>query len=49
LLHLGLSLEKLGQNEDACSAFGELDRRFPNANSVVKEGKIDGQKKAECT
>ena len=49
LLHLGLSLEKLGQNEDACSAFGELDRRFPNANSVVKEGKIDGQKKAGCT
>jgi tol-pal system protein YbgF len=49
LLHLGISLEKLGQNEDACSAFGELDRRFPNADSAVKESKIDGQKKAGCS
>jgi len=49
LLHLGVSLEKLGQNEEACSAFGELDRRFPNVNSAVKEGKVDGQKKAGCT
>jgi tol-pal system protein YbgF len=48
LLHLGLSLEQLGQNDDACSAYAELDRRYSNMSSAVKEGMIDGQKKAGC-
>ena len=48
LLHLGLSLEQLGQNEDACSAFGELERRFTGVSGVVKESMIDGQKRAGC-
>jgi len=48
LLHLGFSLEKLGQNDDACSAYAELDRRYSNVSSAVREGMIDGQKKAGC-
>jgi tol-pal system protein YbgF len=49
LLHLGISLEKLGQDEEACSAFDELDRRYKNVNTAVKEGAIDGRTKAGCS
>ncbi|TDI59926.1 MAG: tol-pal system protein YbgF [Alphaproteobacteria bacterium] len=49
LLHLGLSLEQLGQNQEACSAFDELDRRYNDASAAVKEGAIDGRTKAGCS
>lgn len=48
LLHLGLSLHNLGQNEGACSAFGELERRFAGMNQTIREGMTDGQQKAGC-
>ncbi len=49
LLHLGMSLEQLGQNQEACSAFDELDRRYQDASAAVKEGAIDGRTKAGCS
>jgi TolA-binding protein len=48
LLHLGLSLHNLGQNEGACSAFGELERRFADMNQTIRGGLTDGQQKAGC-
>ena len=49
LLHLGMSLEQLGQNQEACSAFDELDRRYQDASAAVKEGANDGRTKAGCS
>jgi len=48
LLHLGLSLNALGQQDEACSAFREVDLRYPNANSSVMQRKHEGQLAAGC-
>ena len=36
LLKLAMSLDRLGQKDAACSSFGELATRFPNAPENVK-------------
>jgi tol-pal system protein YbgF len=36
LLKLAMSLDRLGQKDAACSSFGELSTRFPNAPENVK-------------
>ena len=37
LLKLGITLAALDQQEDACAAFDELDSRYPNAESRIKQ------------
>jgi tol-pal system protein YbgF len=37
LLKLGMSLERLGQRDAACSSFGELSSKYPSAPSQLKD------------
>ena len=48
MLHLGLSLAELGQADEACGAFQELDRRYPNADAGIKERRDYGRQVAGC-
>lgn len=43
LLKLGMSLERLGQREAACSSFNELPRRYPSAPQHVLQ-RLDQEK-----
>ena len=48
LLKLGMSLAALNQNDEACSTFKEMDRRYPNAmQTVVQRVKVE-KSKAGC-
>jgi tol-pal system protein YbgF len=48
LLKLGLSLAALGQKDAACSTFGELEAKFPNAPEDVRDQAHDERLKAGC-
>ncbi len=37
LLKLGMSLDRLGQRDAACSSFGELSSKYPSAPSQIKD------------
>ena len=49
LLKLGMTLRRLGQNQEACATFGELDRRFPDANPRLRERAGQERQAAGCT
>lgn len=48
LLRLGLSLHALGQNREACAAWSEVGRKFPNAEARIKEDAVREIKEANC-
>ncbi len=47
LLKLGISLNKLGQSQQACAAFGALGGEFPNAVDAKKRAQAEA-KRAGC-
>ena len=48
LLRLGQSLEKLGATEQACAAWGEIGRKYPNAGATIKTGADRDMKRVQC-
>jgi len=48
LLKLGMSLAELGQKEAACSTFGELAKKFPQAPAQVLDQAKGEREKAGC-
>jgi len=48
LLKLGMSLARTNQRQNACTAFAQLDRDFPNPGSAIKERAKDEKKKLSC-
>ena len=49
LLHLALSLNQLGQQDDACAAFGEIASRYPNADPTIAQRAASGRQVAGCS
>ena len=49
LLKLAMSLDRLGQKDAACSSFGELSSRFPNAPENVKMRAKSERQRIGCT
>jgi tol-pal system protein YbgF len=47
-LRLGQSLNALGAKEQACAAYAEIERKFPNASASVKTGAEREAKRARC-
>jgi TolA-binding protein len=48
-LKLAMSLDRLGQKDAACSSFGELSTRFPNAPENVKNRAKSERQRIGCT
>ncbi len=48
MLKLGVTLAALGAREQACATLAELDRKFPNAGTGVRQGVTREQKRARC-
>lgn len=48
LLKLAMSLDRLGQKDAACSSFGELVTRFPDAPGHVKDKASAEQRRLKC-
>ncbi|HYH20860.1 MAG TPA: tol-pal system protein YbgF [Azospirillum sp.] len=48
LLKLGMSLAQLKQNADACTAFGQLVTKFPDASTSVKRRAETERRKLNC-
>jgi len=48
LLKLGMSLARANQKQNACVAFAQLDREFPNPTNPIKERARDEKKKLGC-
>lgn len=49
LLKLAMSLDRLGQKDAACSSFGELSSRFPNAPENVRMRAKSERQRIGCT
>ncbi|MDX1580315.1 MAG: tol-pal system protein YbgF [Alphaproteobacteria bacterium] len=49
LLHLGLSLSAIGQNQDACDAYTELETRYTDLNGSVVRKLEAAQEAAGCS
>jgi tol-pal system protein YbgF len=48
LLKLGLSMQMLGKNEEACTAFVNLAKEFPNASANLKERATKSASELKC-
>ncbi len=48
LLKLAMSLQRLGQKDAACSSYGELSTKFPNAPAYVKASAQAERQRAGC-
>jgi tol-pal system protein YbgF len=48
LLKLGMSLYQMGQQEEACSAFSELENNFPGAPASLKQRAASESERAGC-
>lgn len=48
LVRLGLALEKLGAKEQACAAFGEVQRKYPSAPATVRQSAEREIKRVQC-
>jgi tol-pal system protein YbgF len=48
LLKLAMSLAALGQKQEACSTFGELDAKYPKAPEAVREQAKAERARAGC-
>jgi tol-pal system protein YbgF len=49
MLKLGVALNALGARDQACATFAELDRKFPQASSSVRQGIEREQRRARCS
>ena len=49
LLRLGISLNGLGAKDRACAVFSELDRKYPQASSAVRQTSEREQKRIKCS
>jgi len=49
LLKLGMSLQQLGQNGEACATFRQLTAEFPEASDKIKKIAAKGQDRAGCS
>ena len=48
LLKLGMSLANLGETEQACKTFAEIDKKFPQADANVRERAANERKQRGC-
>ncbi|TDQ77627.1 tol-pal system protein YbgF [Dongia mobilis] len=48
LLKLGMSLGQTGRKQDACTAFAQLDKRFPDASQAIKDRAQRAKQRYEC-
>lgn len=48
LLKLGLSLDRLGARKEACSAYAEVLRSYPEINNALRQRVLAEQASAEC-
>lgn len=48
LLKLGMSLSRLNKRREACTAFGEINKRYPKASSAVKQAGASERKRLGC-
>jgi tol-pal system protein YbgF len=48
LLKLGVALNAMGARDRACAVFAELDRKYPQASSNLREAAGREQKRARC-
>jgi tol-pal system protein YbgF len=48
LLKLAVALDRLGQREAACSSFGELGQKFPNAAPAIRARAISERQRLGC-
>nr|WP_298687968.1 tol-pal system protein YbgF [uncultured Dongia sp.] len=49
LLKLGMSLGQTGRNPDACTAFRQLDKQFPEASQAIKDRAARAKQRYKCT
>ncbi len=49
MLKLSVTLNALGAKEQACATLAELERKFPNAGTGVRQGVTREQKRARCS
>ena len=47
MLKLGISLKRLGENDAACSTFGELGKRYPNASALLQRAETE-KRRSSC-
>jgi tol-pal system protein YbgF len=48
LLKLGMALEGLGEKDQACLSYGELDKEFPNAPVHIQQALARERERADC-
>lgn len=48
LIKLGLSLEKLGAKEQACAAYSEVGRKYPNTSAALRSTADREARRAQC-
>ncbi len=48
LLKLAMSLGQTGRNKDACTAFGQLEKQFPDASQAIKDRAQRAKQRYEC-
>jgi tol-pal system protein YbgF len=49
LLKLGMALGQIGQKDNACTAFKQLGKQFPNASAAIKDRSARAQQRYGCT
>ncbi|HEY4164487.1 MAG TPA: tol-pal system protein YbgF [Dongiaceae bacterium] len=49
LLKLGMALGQIGQKDNACTAFKQLGKQFPNASAAIKDRATRAQQRYGCT
>lgn len=49
LLKLGMSLGQTGRKKDACTAFSQLDKQFPDASQAIKDRAQRAKQRYECS
>ncbi len=49
LLKLGMALGQLNQKPNACGALGELDKRYPNAATAIKQSAQRERQRLGCS
>jgi tol-pal system protein YbgF len=48
LLKLGMALDNAGRKSDACTAYGRLERDFPNLQASVRQSAAREKKRLDC-
>jgi tol-pal system protein YbgF len=49
LLKLGMALGQIGQKDNACTAFKQLGKQFPNASAAIKDRSNRAQQRYGCS